>query len=140
VTRELEALTWCVEQVRGPHARFELLRCQAVLAQAQGRFGDAMDLAARAFAEISVTGEFGYQERAGLLHQIGLHIGHEASGAVEAGGFADATVFDRPLQTAGIIIAVADSPVNALSRAWCAGCGAEYMYPFRRVRVQNRAV
>ena len=113
VTRELEALTSCVEQVRGPHARFELLRCQAVLAQSQGRFGDAMDLAARAFAEISVTGEFGYQERAGLLHQIGLHIGHETSGAAEAGGFADATVFDRPVQTAGVIIAVANAHMLA---------------------------
>ena len=113
VTRELEALAWCVEQVRGPHARFELLRCQAVLAQAQGRFGDAMDLAARAFAEISVTGEFGYQERAGLLHQIGLHIGHETSGAAEAGGFANATVFDRPVQTAGVIIAVANAHMLA---------------------------
>ena len=113
VTRELEALARCVEQVRGPHARFELLRCQAVLAQAQGRFGDAMDLAARAFTEISVTGEFGYQERAGLHHQIGLHIGHKASGAVEAGGFANATVFERPLQTAGIIIAVANAHMLA---------------------------
>ena len=114
VTRELEALSWCVQEVRGPHPRFELLRCQAVLAQAQARFGDAMRLAAAAFAEVGLAGdELGYQERAGLLHQIGLHIGHQASGSVEASGFADATVFDRELQTAGVIVAVANAHMLA---------------------------
>jgi hypothetical protein len=49
VARELEALSWCVAQVRGPHARYELLKCRAVLAQAQARFGDAMRLAEDAF-------------------------------------------------------------------------------------------
>ena len=34
---------------------------------------------------------------------------------------------------------VADSPTSALFRAWCAGCGAEYVYPFRLSTVQSRA-
>jgi hypothetical protein len=32
-----------------------------------------------------------------------------------------------------------DSPTSALFRGWCAGCGAEYTYPFRLVAVQSRA-
>ena len=35
---------------------------------------------------------------------------------------------------------VADTSVGALFCAWCAGCGAEYMYPFRLVTVQDCAV
>jgi DNA-binding CsgD family transcriptional regulator len=113
VTREVEALASCVEDVGGPHARFELLRCSAVLAQAQGRFDDALKLAAKAFTEIGLTEHFGYQERAGLLHMIGLHFGHEASGSVEAAGLAGVTVFERPVQTAGIIVAVANAHLLA---------------------------
>ena len=33
----------------------------------------------------------------------------------------------------------ADTPPSALFRAWCAGCGAEYTYPFRTVAAQTRA-
>jgi len=113
VTREVEALSSCVEQVGGPHARYELLRCQAVLAQAQGRYDDALRLAGKAFAEKSLTEDFGSPERAGLLAMLGMHIGHEASGSVAAAGFADATVFERPVQTAGVIIAVANAHLLA---------------------------
>jgi hypothetical protein len=35
--------------------------------------------------------------------------------------------------------AVADSPTSALFRAWCAGCGVEYTYPFRLVTTQSQA-
>ncbi|BCY11125.1 hypothetical protein [Actinoplanes sp. L3-i22] len=35
--------------------------------------------------------------------------------------------------------AAADTPTSALFRAWCAGCGAEYTYPFRTVAAQTRA-
>lgn len=35
---------------------------------------------------------------------------------------------------------VADTATSALFRAWCAGCGAEYTYPFRLVQPgQQRA-
>jgi DNA-binding CsgD family transcriptional regulator len=114
VAREIEELALCAEQVRGPHARYELAKCRAVLAQAQARFGDAMRLAEEAFGQLVTTGDFvGFHERAGLLHQIGLHIGHEASGSLEASGYADVTVFEQELQTAGVIIAVANAHMLA---------------------------
>jgi DNA-binding CsgD family transcriptional regulator len=114
VTRELEALSWCVEQVGGPHARYELLKCRAVLAQAQARFGDAMRLAEEAFSQLTVTGDdIGFHERAGLLSQMSLHVGQEATGALQASGFAGVTVFERPLPTAGIIIAIANAHLLA---------------------------
>ena len=114
VARELEALSWCVAQVRGPHARYELLKCRAVLAQAQARFGDAMRLAEDAFSQLATTGDdIGFHERAGLLHLMGLHIGHETTGSLEASGYADVTVFERELPTAGVIVAVANAHLLA---------------------------
>lgn len=114
VARELEGLSWCVEQVRGPHARYELLKCRAVLAQAQARFGDALTLAEEAFSQLAATrDDIGFHERAGLLSQIGLHIGHDATGSLEASGYAGVTVFEQELQTAGIIIAVANAHLLA---------------------------
>ena len=114
VARELEALSWCVDQVRGPHARYELLKCRAVLAQAQARFGDAMRLAEEAFSQLATTGDdIGFHERAGLLHQIGLHIGHETTGSLQASGYADVTVFQRELPTAGVIVAIANAHMLA---------------------------
>lgn len=114
VGRELEALSWCVDRVRGPHARFELLKCRAVLAQAQARFGDAMRLADEAFSQLATIGDdIGFQERAGLMSQMGLHIGHETTGSLEASGYADVTVFERELPTAGVIIAVANAHLLA---------------------------
>ena len=114
VARELEALSWCVAQVRGPHARYELLKCRAVLAQAQARFGDAMRLAEDAFSQLATTGDdIGFHERAGLLSQMGRHIGHETTGSLEASGYADVTVFERELPTAGVIVAVANAHLLA---------------------------
>ncbi|MBW3650460.1 MAG: AAA family ATPase [Actinobacteria bacterium] len=114
VVREVEALAWCAQEVRGPHARYELLRCKAVVAQAQGRFEEALRLAEAAFSEIGPIGDgFGFAERAGLLHQIGLHVGHDLSRSLEASGFADTTVSELDLQTAGVIIAVANAHLLA---------------------------
>ena len=114
VARELEALSQCVAQVRGPHARYELLKCRAVLAQAQARFGDAMRLAADAFSQLAPTGDdIGFHERAGLLHQMALHIGHDTTGSLEASGYAEVTVFARELPTAGVIVAVANAHLLA---------------------------
>ena len=109
VGREVESLSWCAGETRGPIARFHLLTSQAVLAQARGRFADAIRLMHEAFGAVAWTGEnsHGFTVRAGLLGLVGHHIGHEASGSVEAIGYGDATVFDRPLPTAGVIVAVA---------------------------------
>lgn len=35
--------------------------------------------------------------------------------------------------------AEADTPTSVLFRAWCAGCGAEYTYPFRVSTTTRRA-
>jgi DNA-binding CsgD family transcriptional regulator len=115
VARELETLTWCVGQVRGPHARYELLKGRAVLAQAQARFADAMLLAEEAFSQLTAIGDdIGFHERAGLLNQMSHQVGAEVTGALEASGYAGATVFERPLPTAGVIIAVANAHLLAL--------------------------
>ena len=114
VVREIEGLAWCVQEERGPHARYELLRCKAVLAQAQGRFDEAVRLTEEAYAEIGAVGDgFGFAERTGLLHQIGLHIGHDVTRSLEASGLADTTVSELDLQTAGVIIAVANAHLLA---------------------------
>ena len=115
VGREVESLSWCAGETRGPIARFHLLTSQAVLAQARGRFADAIRLAHAAFDAVAWTGEnnHGFIVRAGLLGFVGHHIGHEASGSVQAIGYGDATVFDRPLPTAGVIVAVANAHLLA---------------------------
>jgi DNA-binding CsgD family transcriptional regulator len=114
VGRELEALAWCVDQVRGPHARYEFLKCRAVLAQAQARYADAMKLAEDAFSQLAMTGDdIGFHERAGLMSQMGFHIGHDVTGSVEASGYADVTAFERELPTAGVIVAVANAHMLA---------------------------
>ena len=41
VASEIDALARCVREIQGPRERFEVLRCQAALAQAQARFLDA---------------------------------------------------------------------------------------------------
>ncbi len=115
VGREVESLSWRTVQIRGPIARFHLLTSEAVLAQARGRFEDAIRLMHEAFAAVSWTAanSHGSTVRAGLLQLVGHHIGHEASGSVQASGYGSATVFDRPLPTAGVIVAVANAHLLA---------------------------
>ena len=98
-------------EIQGPIARFHLLTSEAVLAQARGRFADAIRLMHEAFAAVAWTGarSHGSIVRGGLLGTVGHHIGHEASGTVQAIGYGDATVFDRPPQTAGVIVAVGNA-------------------------------
>jgi hypothetical protein len=52
VGRELDPLAWCVEEVGGPVAHWQLLRCQAAHAQAQARFADAIRLANEGFTKL----------------------------------------------------------------------------------------
>ena len=84
VGREVELLSWCVGEIRGPIARFHLLTSQAVLAQARGRFADAIRLMHEAFAAVAWTGErsHSFNVRGGLLGGVGHHIGHEGSGTM----------------------------------------------------------
>ena len=76
VAAEVEALALCAQRVRGPMARFELLRCRAVLAQAQARFADARRLEAEAFTVLDPTGhDVRFTFRAALTMNIGHHLG-----------------------------------------------------------------
>ena len=92
VARELEALAPLAQEVGGPWARWQLLRGQGVLAQAQARFADARRLAAEAFAAIARTGHpIAGLPRAGLLQTVGHHIGQDRE-SLAAFGLSDATV------------------------------------------------
>jgi DNA-binding CsgD family transcriptional regulator len=92
VARELQTLGPVVEEVGGPWARWQLLRGQGVLAQAEARFAEARRLAGDAFNAIARTGHsFAALPRAGLLQTVGHHIGHDRE-SIEAYGLADATV------------------------------------------------
>jgi DNA-binding CsgD family transcriptional regulator len=83
VGRELDPLAWCVNEMGGPVARWQLLRCRAAHAQAQARFADAIRLANEGFTELLPLSAW---VRDNLLAITGHHIGHEASGAARAYG------------------------------------------------------
>ena len=90
--RELEALAPLVQEVGGPWARWQLLRGQGVLAQAQARFADARRLAEDAFTAIARTGHpIAGLPRAGLLQTVGHHIGQDRE-SLGAYGLVDRTV------------------------------------------------
>jgi DNA-binding CsgD family transcriptional regulator len=78
VAEEIAALAHCASEVGGLIARFEVIRCRAVLAQAQGRFADALGLEAQAHSLISPTGMGeGIVFRSGILPVLGRHIGQD---------------------------------------------------------------
>ncbi len=81
VAGELEPLARCAGEVRGPIARWHLLQCRAVLAQAQARFADARSLADQALAALppAATGHgSAVVNRDGLLFTVALHAGGRA--------------------------------------------------------------
>ncbi|HYX43458.1 MAG TPA: AAA family ATPase, partial [Acidimicrobiales bacterium] len=89
VARSIEALAECARQVRGPLARFEVARCRAVLAQAQGRFPDARRLEAEAFAILAPTDHaVRFTFRSALLANVSYHTGPDPvdTGAIEYEG------------------------------------------------------
>ena len=78
VASEIDALARCVREIQGPRERFEVLRCQAALAQAQARFLDARRLADEAFAVMAPSGHPGpYAVRAAITNLVGRHIGQD---------------------------------------------------------------
>ena len=105
-TSELDAAVLRAHEVRGRMARWQLLRCQAVLAQARARFEDARRLAAQAFSILAPTGNpLAYIVRTGLLSAMGHHIGYDAE-ALAASGLAQEA--DQSLfPTEGVIRALA---------------------------------
>jgi len=76
VARSIEALAVAAEEVRGPVAGFEVARCRAVLAQAQGRFADALRHESEAFGVLAPTGhDAGIVFRSALLANVSHHVG-----------------------------------------------------------------
>jgi DNA-binding CsgD family transcriptional regulator len=84
--RNLESAARAAEQVRGPLARWQVLRGMAMLAQAQARFDDARQLAEKAFAALAPTGHPSAPlMRSALLSMMAHHVGYETSAESEGG-------------------------------------------------------
>jgi DNA-binding CsgD family transcriptional regulator len=108
VGRELDPLSWCVNEMGGPVARWHLLRCRAAHAQAQARFADAIRLANEGFTELIPLSAW---VRDAVLCMTGHHIGHRASGAATAYGL-DGPVGARPFCPAfGVLYSLAPAVV-----------------------------
>jgi DNA-binding CsgD family transcriptional regulator len=108
VQRELEPLAQCAAEGRSTVARWHLLQCSAVLAQAQARFADARRLTDQALAGLPPTAT-GYGSavinRTGVLAAVAMHTGEDldltALGAGDDGG----NELDFP--TEGVIFSIA---------------------------------
>ncbi len=102
---EIDALALRAQRVRGPLARFEVLRCRAVLAQAQGRFGDARRIESEAFTVLAPTDhDLRFTFRSALSMSVGHHLGHDAA-SLAAAGYAGAP--EEHSQVLGLIGQVA---------------------------------
>ena len=76
VAESIELLALAAQRVRGPMARFEVARCRAVLAQAQGRFVDARRFEAEAFALLGPTDhDVRFTFRSALTMNVAHHAG-----------------------------------------------------------------
>ena len=105
--RDLEAAGRSAEQVRGPLARWHVLRGKAMLAQAQARFDDARRLAEEAFATLAPTGHpSAPMMRSALLSMTAHHVGYLAEGAASHDAV-DSAVGDLTGPTAAVIQALA---------------------------------
>lgn len=81
VAQSIELLALTAQRVRGPMARFEVTRCRAVLAQAQGRFVDARRLGAEAFAILDPTD---HDVRFTFRSAMTMNVAHHAGGDNDA--------------------------------------------------------
>ncbi|HVE93398.1 MAG TPA: LuxR C-terminal-related transcriptional regulator, partial [Acidimicrobiales bacterium] len=81
VAGSIELLALTAQRVRGPMARFEVTRCRAVLAQAQGRFVEARRLAAEAFAILDPTD---HDVRFTFRSALTMNVAHHAGGDNDA--------------------------------------------------------
>ncbi len=108
VGRALDDLAWCVDEMGGPVARWQLLRCRAAHAQAQARFADAIRLANEGFTELIPLSAW---VRDAVLGITGHHIGQEASGGARAYGL-DGPVSARDFRPAfGVLYSLAPAVV-----------------------------
>ncbi|TDW81119.1 regulatory LuxR family protein [Kribbella sp. VKM Ac-2566] len=78
VADEVDALARCASSLGWLTARFEVARCRAVLAQAQGRYADAVRLEDTAYELMKARGLASTLVlRSGLLPVVGRHVGPE---------------------------------------------------------------
>lgn len=85
VARTIDALALSAQQVRGPVARFEVARCRAVLAQAQGRFTDARRLESDAFASLAPTDyDVRFTFRSAVVANVSYHTGPDPDDVMAA--------------------------------------------------------
>jgi AAA ATPase domain len=91
IQHELSDLGVCLERVRGPIGQWHLLMSGATLAQATGRFTEAVRLAGEAFKLMSeMSHHIAFGGYSVILGQVSLHIGFGASGMIEFfGGLPD---------------------------------------------------
>ncbi|WP_410786499.1 ATP-binding protein [Kribbella sp. C-35] len=76
VADEVDALARCASSLGWLTARFEVVRCRAVLAQAQGRYADAVRLEDTAYELMEARGLASTLVlRSGLLPVVGRHVG-----------------------------------------------------------------
>lgn len=114
VARAIEELAVGAQQVRGPAARFEVARCRAVLAQAQGRFDDARRLESEAFNILAATDQdVRFTVRSALIMNVCYHAGYDpqaiaafqyegaSEGHAEILGFIGQVAFAHALTAAG---------------------------------------
>jgi DNA-binding CsgD family transcriptional regulator len=81
VVADLRPLQAFVERVRGPIARWHLVKTRATLAQAQGRFADALRLADEATEALAATGHPSAMPTwFSLRALVGRHVGYQAVG------------------------------------------------------------
>ena len=103
VAQDLEAAARAAEQVRGPLARWQVLRSQGVLAQAQARFEDGQRLADKAFTTLAPTGHPSVpMMRSALLSMMAHHVGYDAE-AVPSEGRSESAAEELTGPTAAVI-------------------------------------
>jgi DNA-binding CsgD family transcriptional regulator len=111
VARELETVVRLAREVRGPLARWQLLRCRAMLAQARACFDDARRLADEAFATAAPTGHpAAALIRGALLSAVGHHTGYDPE-SLAANGIPDAGGPMPRFETSGVIRALAPAAI-----------------------------
>jgi len=108
VRQELEPLAQCAAEGRSTVARWHLLQCSAVLAQAEARFADARRLADQALACLPPTGTghgSAVINRTGVLSAVAMHTGDDLdlTGLREEGAGSDELDF----ATEGVIFSIA---------------------------------
>ncbi|MGI9033630.1 MAG: helix-turn-helix transcriptional regulator [Acidimicrobiales bacterium] len=84
ISTALAKLAWCVEHVGGPLAHWHLVVCRAALAQAFGRFSEALELSRQGFESMRAARHpAAFGAHMSLLCALGHHIGHDQAGTTD---------------------------------------------------------